>query len=190
MALLDHKHLLSRLYIDEDRTLKDVMDYMKQNHGIDARIGIYKRLFAKWEFRKNNRGKDWIWVNHRIEKRAALGKKSSVLRKGNLQDRNTVRKEIARHVTTYEEVQAAVATPETPEDFMIVTPAGSTPGQSTQDTPMADGIEVVSSETEARHQELLAKVMEDCGSFISIWAASGLAMNRHTILASYKTVAE
>lgn len=55
---------------------------------------------------------------------------------------------------------------------------------------MADGIEVVSSETEARHQELLAKVMEDCGSFISIWAASGLAMNRHTILASYKTVAE
>ncbi|KAJ9271887.1 hypothetical protein DTO212C5_1968 [Paecilomyces variotii] len=190
MALLDHKDLLSRLYIDEDRTLKDVMDYMKVNHGIEARIGIYKRLFAKWEFRKNNRGKDWIWVNHRIKKRAALGKKSRVLRKGNLQDPNTVRKEIARHVTTYEEAQAAVATPETPEDFMIVTPAGSTARQSTQDTPMADGIEVVSSETEARYQELLAKVMEDCGSFISTWAASGLAMNRHTILASYKTVAE
>lgn len=37
MALSDHKDLLSRLYIDEDRTLKDVMDYMKENHGIDAR---------------------------------------------------------------------------------------------------------------------------------------------------------
>ncbi|KAJ9396827.1 hypothetical protein DTO282F9_6230 [Paecilomyces variotii] len=190
MELSDHKYLLSRLYIDEDRTLKDVMDYMKENHGIHASKGTYNRLFRRWEFRKNNRGKDWIWVNRRIEKRAALGKKSNVLRKGNLQDRNTIRKEIARHVTTYEKAQAAVATPETPEDFMIVTPAGSTPAQSTKDTPMADGIEVVSSETEARHQELLAKVMEDCGSFISIWAASGLAMNRHTILASYKTVAE
>ncbi|KAJ9238304.1 hypothetical protein DTO280E4_6127 [Paecilomyces variotii] len=161
MALSDHKYLLSRLYIDEDRTLKHVMEYMKENHGIDASEGTYKRLFAKWEFRKNNRGKDWIWVNRRIEKRAALGKKSNVLRKGNLQDRNTIRKEIARHVTTYEKAQAEVATPETPEDFMIVTPAGSTPGQSTQDTPMADGIEVVSSETEASHQELLAKIMED-----------------------------
>lgn len=85
--------------------------YFPASTDIFNRIGIYKRLFAKWEFRKNNRGKDWIWVNHRIEKRAALGKKSSVLRKGNLQDRNTVRKEIARHVTTYEEVQAAGSEP-------------------------------------------------------------------------------
>ncbi|KAJ9252942.1 hypothetical protein DTO207G8_4462 [Paecilomyces variotii] len=167
MALCDHKDLLSRLYIDEDRILKDVMEYMKENHGIDASEGTYKRLFKTWKFRKNNRGKDWIWVNHRIEKRAALGKKSSVLRKGTLQDRDT-----------------------TPEDFKIVTPAASTPGQLREDTPMSEGIEEVSSETKARHQELLAKVMEDCGSFISIWAASGLAMNRHTILASYKTVAE
>ncbi|KAJ9303230.1 hypothetical protein DTO271G3_604 [Paecilomyces variotii] len=190
MALSDHKDLLSRLYMDEDRTLKDVMDYMKENHGIDARIGIYKRLFAKWEFRKNNRGKDWIWVNRQVEKRAALGKKSNVLRKGNLQDRNTIRKEIARHVTIYGKAQAAVATPEKPEEFMVVTPAGATPGQSTQDTPMSADVEVVSSEIEARQRELLTGVMEDCGSFIPIWAASGLYMDHDKITASYKTIAE
>ncbi|KAJ9200819.1 hypothetical protein DTO164E3_3969 [Paecilomyces variotii] len=190
MELSHHKDILARLYIDEDLALRDVADYMKEKYGIRASIATYKRLFARWEFRKNNRGKDWIWVSRRIEKRAALGKESCVFRRGTLQDRNTVRKEIARHVTTYEKAQAAVATPKTPEEFMIVTPAAPTPGQWTQDTPMSAAVEVVLSGDEERHRELLAKVMEDCGSFISIWAASGVAMDHDKILASYKTVAE
>lgn len=68
---------------------------------------------------------------------------------------------------------------------MIVTPAGSTPDQSTQDTLMSAGVEA-----EAKQQKLLAKVMKDCGSFISIWATSRRYMNHHRILASYKTVAK
>ncbi|KAK2804607.1 hypothetical protein FQN51_001808 [Onygenales sp. PD_10] len=203
MDLPGYKDTLSRLYIDENRTLSEVMTYMEKEYDIHAKKGVYQRLFAKWSFRKTKVGGNWIWVDHRIEKRKAAGKKrSALLVNGNPLDTKKVEKEISRHVSTTDRIQAIVATPETPDGFEIMTPAGSTPAQQTPSTPysmlQADTTSEAGSvfnsslneEDMAEDRQLLTEVMEDCGSFISVWAAMGLPMSSKTALASYSSIAE
>ncbi|KAK2790846.1 hypothetical protein FQN53_008670 [Emmonsiellopsis sp. PD_33] len=83
-----------------------------------------------------------------------------------------------------------------------MTPAGSTPAQQTPSTPysmlQADTTSEAGSvfnsslneEDMAKDRQLLTEVMEDCGSFISVWAAMGLPMSSKTALASYSSIAE
>ncbi|KAF5495556.1 hypothetical protein CGCF413_v008303 [Colletotrichum fructicola] len=48
------KEIIRGLYLVENRTLKDVIDVMKEKHGISATERMYKRRFKNWDWPKYN----------------------------------------------------------------------------------------------------------------------------------------
>ncbi|KAF1850820.1 uncharacterized protein K460DRAFT_400862 [Cucurbitaria berberidis CBS 394.84] len=46
-------HIIERLYVNERRKLRYVMQYMENEHGFKATEQMYKKRFAKWGFQKN-----------------------------------------------------------------------------------------------------------------------------------------
>ncbi|KAJ5994048.1 ankyrin repeat-containing domain protein [Penicillium sp. IBT 35674x] len=189
-SLSPYRDIISKLYLDENHTLSSVRSYIKEEYGILASRGVYQRAFVVWNFRKNKPGQAWVWVDHGIKKRTEMGKKSNVIIRGTPWATNAVNKEISRHVTTVDRVQAGVATPETPEGYAIVTPAASS---AQQQTPVATPnleTELMPDEPVAEDRELLAKLLEDCGSFVSTWAMMGYPVRRESLINSYRAIAQ
>ncbi|KAH6635852.1 Clr5 domain-containing protein [Chaetomium tenue] len=50
----EHQPLLKQLYLDEDRTLRDVAKILKDEYRFAPSISAYKRQFATWGWRKNS----------------------------------------------------------------------------------------------------------------------------------------
>ncbi|KAK8851270.1 Clr5 domain-containing protein [Apiospora arundinis] len=48
-----HREVISRLYWDEDKTLKQVVDYMRSHHGFQATDRMYKLRLKNWGLVKN-----------------------------------------------------------------------------------------------------------------------------------------
>ncbi|KAI0163311.1 Clr5 domain-containing protein [Pestalotiopsis sp. NC0098] len=69
-----HRDLITKLYWDEDRTLKAVREYMQLNHGFDATEKMYKWRFKSWGLHKNLTRKDATQIVHH-----AFGGKAAVL---------------------------------------------------------------------------------------------------------------
>ncbi|OJI83151.1 hypothetical protein ASPTUDRAFT_703506 [Aspergillus tubingensis CBS 134.48] len=202
MSLSDHKDTIQRLYVDEDLTLDELMDSMERYFGIRASKDTYKRHFKKWKLRKNNNCDFYIWANHRIEKRSHANpkKKTQILLNGKAMDEKTMQKNISRQVSTYDQARAAAASPATPEGYSIVTPAGSTPRQP-QDTSVRPSETPSSSQPtrlesditdkeELTEIKLLAEVMQDCGSFLSLWGQMNVSTSRENLAQLYTSVAE
>lgn len=64
---------------------------------------LYQRLFKELGIRKNKGGSSWNWVDHRITKRKEQNRKSALYIDGKLVPDKKVKKEVARHVSTYEQ---------------------------------------------------------------------------------------
>ncbi|KAF8247193.1 hypothetical protein K440DRAFT_479801, partial [Wilcoxina mikolae CBS 423.85] len=85
------------LYLGHNKSLKDVMSYMKEHHNFDATKAQYERHFKMWNFRKNLNDDEWKFVHNRMEKRKR-NDKDSVLRVDGIEIPNKrVKKEISRH---------------------------------------------------------------------------------------------
>ncbi|RAH84337.1 hypothetical protein BO86DRAFT_386971 [Aspergillus japonicus CBS 114.51] len=108
MALAAHQSIIRKLYCDENMTLGDLREYMEREIGIRASKDTYKRWFRKWGLCKNRRGDIWTWASHRIEKRKAGqgNKETEVHFNGTVIDHKRVQKEIARHVSTMDRIEA------------------------------------------------------------------------------------
>ncbi|KAI1659427.1 hypothetical protein F4813DRAFT_352953 [Daldinia decipiens] len=50
-----YKDKIHQLYINENKTLQELMVIMKENHGFDASAKMYKTQFKRWEFTKYNK---------------------------------------------------------------------------------------------------------------------------------------
>lgn len=68
------------------------------------------RLFKKWGFRKNKRAHDWEFIDRSIKRRKNEGKESEVFHNGLLIPKQRVEKEIARNVTTLQQMNYATGT--------------------------------------------------------------------------------
>ncbi|BCR87528.1 Clr5 domain-containing protein [Aspergillus chevalieri] len=67
-----------RLYCYENKTLRQVKDYMASKYDFDKSIQQYQRQLAKWGFRKNpTRPGDWEFIGRRTEKRKRNDDKES-----------------------------------------------------------------------------------------------------------------
>ncbi|KAL1880054.1 hypothetical protein Daus18300_001417 [Diaporthe australafricana] len=51
----DHQPLIKKLYVDEGRTLQDVMEIMKRDHNFNASTKMFKTRIKTWGYRKNIR---------------------------------------------------------------------------------------------------------------------------------------
>ncbi|CAJ2508282.1 Uu.00g094680.m01.CDS01 [Anthostomella pinea] len=76
-----HKEEIRRLYIDENRPLKEVMAIMRQK-GFRATVRMYKSRFDKWGFSKNNSKREVVTMLQLQRERNALGKRTAFHRNG------------------------------------------------------------------------------------------------------------
>ncbi|KAI1383734.1 uncharacterized protein F4822DRAFT_417403 [Hypoxylon trugodes] len=77
-----HKAEISRLYLDENKRLKDVMEIMESQWGFRASQKMYKTKLTQWKFFKNNRQADVANLLYLQRHRLAIGKESTFHRNG------------------------------------------------------------------------------------------------------------
>ncbi|KAJ4252869.1 hypothetical protein NW762_010775 [Fusarium torreyae] len=123
-----HKSTLTRLYVEEDKTLKDLMAYMRNHHNVNVGKATYERYLRTSGIGKNQKGGNWVALDYKIAKRTRFGKESTVLRNGIPLDKDKVQQEVARHVTTHEQCTRFVGnapSPATPAGYEVITPVTS-----------------------------------------------------------------
>ncbi|KAH8700390.1 fungal-specific transcription factor domain-containing protein [Talaromyces proteolyticus] len=124
-----HKDLIRKLFLEEGKTLHEVMDYIEEIHNFSSSKAMYERQLKKWGFHKNLKGNDWKIIQYKIEKRKRDGKRTDVYIRNTLVPEKKVKKEISRHAATIWETFYArnAPSPKTPEGMSI-----NTPGQVSQ----------------------------------------------------------
>ncbi|KAI3330308.1 hypothetical protein F4824DRAFT_341496 [Ustulina deusta] len=73
---------IRRLYLDENRRLKDVMAILEEQRGFWASPKMYKTKLTQWKFFKNNRQADVAKLLYLQQYRLAMGKESTFRRNG------------------------------------------------------------------------------------------------------------
>ncbi|OTB03821.1 hypothetical protein M426DRAFT_321320 [Hypoxylon sp. CI-4A] len=81
-----HKAEIARLYLDENKRLKDVMEIMESQWGFRASQKMYKTKLTQWKFFKNNRREDVANLIYVQRHRQAIGKETTFSRNGKLID--------------------------------------------------------------------------------------------------------
>ncbi|KAI2633603.1 hypothetical protein GGS26DRAFT_52621 [Hypomontagnella submonticulosa] len=81
-----HKAEIARLYLDENKRLKDVMEIMESQWGFRASQKMYKTKLTQWKFFKNNRQADVANLLYLQRHRLAIGKESTFRRNGKVID--------------------------------------------------------------------------------------------------------
>ncbi|KAI1073694.1 hypothetical protein F5B20DRAFT_566261 [Whalleya microplaca] len=77
-----HKSEIARLYLEENKRLKDVMEIMEERWGFHASQKMYKTKLTQWKFFKNNRQADIANILYLQRHRLAIGKESTFRRNG------------------------------------------------------------------------------------------------------------
>ncbi|KAI0967147.1 hypothetical protein F4678DRAFT_253103 [Xylaria arbuscula] len=73
---------IARLYLEENRRLKDVMAILEEQHGFYASPKMYKTKLTQWKFFKNNRQADVANLLQLQQHRLSMGKESTFRRNG------------------------------------------------------------------------------------------------------------
>ncbi|RDW80899.1 hypothetical protein BP5796_05597 [Coleophoma crateriformis] len=124
LDLEDHKDELKNLYLIEDKSLKEVMTIMHENHSLPISMKRYKDRFEAWGWRKNLPGEYAQWMVQKAHKRKREDGKETVFHYGGLQwdkaeaERSATRSKKPRSGTT-----AAVV--ETPSEIDYQTPSNT-----------------------------------------------------------------
>ncbi|KAI9376178.1 ankyrin [Aspergillus egyptiacus] len=119
-----HKAEIERLYLKEDRELKEVMQIMEGQYGFRRTKNQYTLRLKKWGFRKYRMGAlKWKYVKRAMEKRAAEGKTLEVWMDGVRYDQKRVESETRRHgFESVIEKYCREPTPPTPEGLIVCSP--------------------------------------------------------------------
>ncbi|KAF6837139.1 PFS domain-containing protein [Colletotrichum plurivorum] len=212
--LREHRALLESLYVDKDLKMQQVIEYMENEHSSSPGTKpTYERLFRQWGLRKNRRGEDWAWVDHRMRQRRNEGRKSALYIDNKRILMHDVQKEIARHVSTLKQAYLSARM-----GYYIETPAsatsGATPGASflppvsESRTPGADlgspedadspaSLDTIDPVDESpgvmdnidlEDKAMVVEMLESCGAFIKTWGSSGRNVSKEKLLELYQAV--
>ncbi|OCK75361.1 hypothetical protein K432DRAFT_429471 [Lepidopterella palustris CBS 459.81] len=89
------KPVIERLYMAENTKLRDLVNVMKRDHGLDAFDHQYKYHFKKWNWKRNLSTKKKSVISAALQTRAAAGKASAVItHKGQPVDPKKIRRHI------------------------------------------------------------------------------------------------
>ncbi|KAM5354883.1 hypothetical protein ACJ41O_001529 [Fusarium nematophilum] len=70
------------MYLDQDKTLKELVTCMAENHGFRASRAQYIRKLDGWNLKKNSTKDHWKHADGLIKKRKIAGKKTEILMSG------------------------------------------------------------------------------------------------------------
>ena len=77
-----HRSTIKRLYLDEKKTLNEVMTTMQKDYGLKATIKMYKSRITKWALAKNCKAKEMKALARNKVQRDDISKASSFRTKG------------------------------------------------------------------------------------------------------------
>ncbi|KAK3389997.1 hypothetical protein B0H63DRAFT_389421 [Podospora didyma] len=100
-----HRATITQLYLHEDRTLRDVMDYMAQTHHFKATVKMYRTRIKKWQLDKNNKMDEVVTMLRLKKERDAVGKGSRFFIRGRRVSWDDVERYLSRNPT----VQAKIS---------------------------------------------------------------------------------
>ncbi|KAK7752870.1 hypothetical protein SLS62_005212 [Diatrype stigma] len=84
-----HKAEIEEIYMKQNKSLKQLMDIMKDKNGFKATPRMYKSKFEQWGFAKNNKSKDVAMMLRLQRERDAAGKHTAFQRHGKMVDIHT-----------------------------------------------------------------------------------------------------
>ena len=124
-----HRSTIKRLYLDEEKTLKEVMATMQKDYGLKATIKMYKSRITKWALAKNCKAKKMKAIAREKVQRDDIDKASSFLIMG----REVKIEEVLRPSKRKrrQPFEGLVATDESPEAMTLTDIVYSTQGAST-----------------------------------------------------------
>ncbi|KAA8907990.1 ankyrin repeat-containing domain protein [Sphaerosporella brunnea] len=137
-----HRSEIASLYIEHNKSLKDIMSYMAETYNFQPTKNQYETKLKEWRLRKNLTGPEWGVVDYKIKKRKADDQGSAIFLEGFRIPQKRVKKELVRRFPPrLGELpwQRTVPSPETPFGILIQTP--KTPGTvpQTPHTPVRVG---------------------------------------------------
>ncbi|KAL9072694.1 MAG: hypothetical protein Q9161_003403 [Pseudevernia consocians] len=144
-----HRSTIKRLYLDEDKTLKNVMDTMERDYGHKATIKMYKSRINKWGLDKNCKAKEMKAIARKKVERDAIGKASLFQIRGRQVDIEEVLRHFKRkRYQSLEEMVARDKSPEarTPSDIDCLTPGPSIPSLDSNDARLGSSVSVTVAE--------------------------------------------
>ncbi|KAJ3524636.1 hypothetical protein NM208_g11983 [Fusarium decemcellulare] len=93
-----HKDHIHSLYIDQDKTLDEVMHHMGQEYNFHASKSQYiRRITVVWKMKKNFTKTQWEQAHSLISKRKAEGKSTELVMSGTIVPRKRLKKELKRY---------------------------------------------------------------------------------------------
>ncbi|KAJ5501296.1 hypothetical protein N7453_006113 [Penicillium expansum] len=117
---------IERLYIHENKTLREMMDYMVSKYSFSKPPGQYGRQLKKWGFSKGHiRADEWNWIGNKTNKRKLNDNKKSEFHI-NGREVHVPKLKKAKYRDAYVSTIARFSTapsPKTPEGFSVCTPA-------------------------------------------------------------------
>ena len=162
-----YRPTIKRLYLDEDKPLKDVMIIMQRDHRLKATVKMYKGRIKKWGLDKNCKANEMKAIARKKVERDAVGKASLFKIRG----RPIEIEEVFRHFkrksfNSLEEMlmREQLPRPETPSDVEVSTPGASIPSPSIYDAHSINLGPMSVAETEIiRNQISTEQIPRSCG---------------------------
>ncbi|KAM5377909.1 hypothetical protein ACJZ2D_004813 [Fusarium nematophilum] len=92
-----NKEHIRALYLDQDKTLKELVTCMAENHGFRASRAQYIRKLDGWNLKKNSTKDHWKHADGLIKKRKIAGKKTEILMSGKVVPLQKLKMELGRY---------------------------------------------------------------------------------------------
>lgn len=120
------KPLIERLYVKEDRPLKEVRAHMAEHRSFLATERMFKQRLKEWGFdRKKVKAAEWRYMLQLTRQRRSHGKDSAFWVNGKVIVWSNIRKHLKRKKRTEDEFLSENPHVETVDDILCYTPPGS-----------------------------------------------------------------
>ena len=146
-----YRPIVKRLYLDEDKTLKDVMAIMQREYGHKATVKMYKSRIEKWGLDKNCKASEMRAIARKKVERDAIGKASSF----RIRTRPIEVEQVLRHFKrkSYHSLEDLVVRekfprPETPSCIEVSTPGASDASPRSDDAHFVDSASMIVGESQ------------------------------------------
>ncbi|KAH8600223.1 hypothetical protein B0O99DRAFT_590601 [Bisporella sp. PMI_857] len=117
------KPIIRELYVDEGKTLKEVMGIMERDYGHRGTKKMYVTRVLKWGYDKNNKKDDMMFILHKQTKRAAMSKQTEFVIRGRVLSEDDVAQYFSRRKGGVPDSSELPIEARTPEHISYRTPS-------------------------------------------------------------------
>ncbi|KAI1799766.1 hypothetical protein F4811DRAFT_75169 [Daldinia bambusicola] len=132
------QNVITRLYLNEDKTLEEVKSYMEEHHGFYSTVSMYKKKLAAWGAFKNLRFDEVLQILYLKKHRDRTQKPSTFYIRSREVDNGNLQVYLSRNPSVFAKLEAgATPSPEAIRDVTCRTPPlGSSASASKRLSPL------------------------------------------------------